>query len=273
MAPLDPPSSQALSSDWLDALVAASQARAGRASEASTALTALIEGAITAAGVVPGAGDHPVDAVQAAVRQAAVELARHRAHLAALQQARSQAQEREQRARELGRQAARLEVLAGHLRSDRFVEFLLSESVEQIARVASGRLFELSAGRYSLGVECEGSGAFRVIDHHNADEPRGVETLSGGETFQASLALALALSEGLANLSGDTRLDAVFIDEGFASLDAESLDLAIDALESVHAGGRMVGVITHLPQMAERIPEGLEVVKGEAGSRIVRRAA
>jgi DNA repair protein SbcC/Rad50 len=228
---------------------------------------------LSAVGITPDDAERPADALEEAARVAAAEYARLVEQVASLERQREQLAARAKHADALGSEAAGLETLANHLKSDRFLEFLLSEYVDEIVALASSRLTEISAGRYSLHADQGSGGAFHVIDRHNADERRGVNTLSGGETFQASLALALALSEGLANLSGDRRLDAVFIDEGFASLDAESLDLAIDALESVHAGGRMVGVITHVPQMAERIPEGLDVLKGEAGSTIVRRAA
>lgn len=247
------------------------RARAAEVLRAAEQRTAGVEALLHSAGIPATVG--AADALEAAARDAAAEHAKLGAQLSALHLRRDQARERQARADTFAREAVVLETLANHLKSDRFVEFLLTEHVEEIVQLASAHLMEISAGRYSLEVESSAAGAFHVVDHHNADERRGVITLSGGETFQASLALALALSEGLANLSGDSRLDAVFIDEGFASLDAESLDLAIDALESVHAGGRMVGVITHVPQMAERIPDGLEVLKGEAGSQVVRRAA
>jgi exonuclease SbcC len=176
--------------------------------------------------------------------------------------------ERERRERLAG--AARHAALAHELRRDRFVEYLLDHSLGLLAEQASERLRDISGGRYSLRVH---GNEFHVADHFNADEERSVRTLSGGETFQASLALALALSGGIGDLEtgGAGMLDAVFIDEGFGSLDVESLDVAIDALEQLQAATTMVGVITHLPQMADRLPQGVEVVKESAGSRIVRR--
>ena len=226
------------------------------------------------AGCAPPGDADWIAALDAAARRAAATVARQEMAMTTLRDRIRQRGEREARLATISREAGLLETLALHLRSDRFIEFMLAESVETLCRHASARLEEMSAGRYSLEMEAgEASGELVVVDHHNADERRGVDTLSGGETFQASLALALALSESVADLGGLSRLDAVFVDEGFAALDAESLDLAIDALESVQAGGRMVGVITHMPQMAERIPDGLEVVKGASGSTIVPRAA
>jgi len=167
--------------------------------------------------------------------------------------------------------AQRYGFLADHLRSDRFVEFVIGESLQQLALIASQQLRDISGQRYSLSVD---GSDFRVVDHANADEERSVATLSGGETFLASLALALALSRGLATLAGHSaaaRLDALFIDEGFGTLDPETLEVAVDALERLQEGDRMVGVITHVPLLAERIPTGLRVEPGKNGSRVVAR--
>jgi exonuclease SbcC len=252
---------------------AARRAAERQAAVAGHAVAEITRIARTAGCAEPADGDW-IAALESAARRAAATQARHEAEVSSLRNRVRQRSEREARIAQVAREASILETLALHLRGDRFVEFMLAESVETLCRRASARLGEMSGGRYSLEMEAgETSGELVVVDHHNADERRGVDTLSGGETFQASLALALALSESVADLGGRTRLDAVFVDEGFAALDAESLDLAIDALESVHAGGRMVGVITHMPQMAERIPEGLEVVRGPSGSSVVPRAA
>jgi exonuclease SbcC len=94
-----------------------------------------------------------------------------------------------------------------------------------------------------------------------------VATLSGGESFQAALALALGLSEVVQGYSGGIRLDTIFIDEGFGSLDPEALDLAIDTLIDLQQSGRMVGVISHVPELRERLDVRLEIVAGPGGSR------
>ena len=147
------------------------------------------------------------------------------------------------------------------LRSDHFVDFLLSESLELLARDASLRLMQFSTGRYELQTA---KGDFLVLDHQNGDERRSVKTLSGGETFLASLALALSLSEHLPEISGTggaVALESLFLDEGFGSLDAESLDLAVQGLEALVDGNRMVGVISHVEELSERLPSRVHVEK------------
>ncbi len=158
--------------------------------------------------------------------------------------------------------------LSRELRADRFVAFVLQESMTQLALQASLELRRISDGRYSLVAR---NGSFEVIDHHNADERRSVATLSGGETFLASLSLALALSAGLRDLAGAAagRLEAIFIDEGFGALDPETLEVVVEALERLREGERMVGIITHVPTLADRIPAGLVVDKRGASSRIL----
>ena len=162
----------------------------------------------------------------------------------------------------------RYDKVANELKTDRFIGFLLDESIEDLALRASHELKKISAGQYSL---TSSRNNFTVIDHANADEHRSVVTLSGGETFLAALALALALAQGIADIAGHSagaRLDAMFIDEGFGTLDPESLDQAVEALERLRDGERMVGIITHVPTLAERIPDGLSVER-EVGGTVV----
>ncbi|MEQ8329365.1 MAG: SbcC/MukB-like Walker B domain-containing protein [Longimicrobiales bacterium] len=100
-------------------------------------------------------------------------------------------------------------------------------------------------------------------------ERRSVVTLSGGETFLASLSLALGLAQGITDIAGHSagaRLESMFIDEGFGTLDPTALDLAVEAMERLRKGERMVGVITHVPALAERIPTGITVEKHGGGS-------
>ncbi|MCY3699916.1 MAG: SMC family ATPase [Gemmatimonadetes bacterium] len=158
------------------------------------------------------------------------------------------------------------EKVANELKTDRFIGFLLNESIGDLALRASHELKTISAGQYSL---TSFRNNFTVIDHANADEHRSVVTLSGGETFLASLALALALAHGIADIAGHSagaRLGAMFIDEGFGTLDPESLDQAVEALERLRDGERMVGIITHVPTLAERIPDGLSVERKVGGT-------
>jgi exonuclease SbcC len=136
---------------------------------------------------------------------------------------------------------------------------------------ASALLLRLSSGQYSLVVVDDGSG-FGVVDHANANEVRPVRSLSGGETFQASLAFALALSDHVAALtaSGSARLDAIFLDEGFGTLDADTLETVAATIESLAGGGRMVGIVTHVRELAERVPVRYVVQKGPRTATVAR---
>jgi exonuclease SbcC len=162
-----------------------------------------------------------------------------------------------------------LEVLATELRADHFVDFVIQETLDVLAVRASEELLRITDRRYSL---LSRDGHFEVVDHVNADETRSVKTLSGGETFMASLSLALALSKHVTELAGEglgARLEAVFIDEGFGSLDSETLEEVIDALERLREDDLLVGVISHVAALAERINEGLEVRKEGTHSVVV----
>src|SRR5262249_52767865 len=120
--------------------------------------------------------------------------------------------------------------------------------------------------------DTEESGDFVVVDHANGDERRPVRTLSGGETFQASLALALSLADHLGAMAaaGTARLDALFLDEGFGTLDPESLDTVASTIEALGATGRMVGIVTHVRELAERVPVRYEVRRTAASSVVER---
>jgi DNA repair protein SbcC/Rad50 len=159
--------------------------------------------------------------------------------------------------------------LAQHLRANNFEAWLLEEALDRLVAGASAILRELSGGQYDL---VHSSRDFFVVDHHDAGLRRPVRTLSGGETFQASLALALALSEQLAGLStAAASLESIVLDEGFGTLDAATLESVAATLESLAArGDRMVGVVTHVPALAERIPVRFEVSKDARSARVTR---
>ena len=153
--------------------------------------------------------------------------------------------------------------------------FVLASRLDDVLAAASRRLGMMSRGRYLLRRNTEtadrrsaGGLELEVEDAYTANT-RPVSTLSGGESFQAALALALGLSEVVQAYAGGIRLDTIFIDEGFGSLDPEALDLAIDTLLDLQQSGRMVGVISHVPELRERIDVRLEVLAGVAGSRAV----
>ena len=132
-------------------------------------------------------------------------------------------------------------------------------------------LLDLSGGAYALTVDGR-SGGFGVVDHTHASQVRSARTLSGGETFLASLALALALAEQVAGTAsaGSARLESLFLDEGFGTLDPDTLDVVATALDELGARGRMVGVVTHVRELAERLPVRFEVRK-VGGSAVVDR--
>lgn len=159
--------------------------------------------------------------------------------------------------------------LAGHLRANNFERWLLAEALDLLVAGASTILRELSGGQYDLVHE---RGEFFVVDNHDAGLRRGVRTLSGGETFQASLALALALSHQLAGMaSGTTSLESIILDEGFGTLDTATLDTVAATLETLAArGDRMVGVVTHVSALAQRIPVRFEVTKDARSARVER---
>ncbi len=180
---------------------------------------------------------------------------------------RDEAQDRQTRIDGLGQEAELNKVLGSHLDASGFEGWLLNEALDNIVTKATDRLLQLSAGQYSLLVTDR---HFAIIDHNNADERRDVRTLSGGETFLASLALALALADSIAELApiDAPRLESMFLDEGFGTLDPETLDVVASAIEELAADGRMIGIVTHVRDLAERLPVRFEVTKGPTSSTV-----
>lgn len=127
----------------------------------------------------------------------------------------------------------------------------------------------MSSGQYELKRQEDGDNKkekagleLNVIDHYNGTE-RSVKTLSGGESFQASLSLALGLSDEIQSYAGGIRLDSMFVDEGFGALDEEALNQAVKALGSLTEGKRMVGIISHVSELKERIDRKIIVTKNK----------
>ena len=152
--------------------------------------------------------------------------------------------------------------------------WVLATYLEEICTLATVRLLTMTAGRYSLRLHRDRARGnaksgldLRVLDAFTGDE-REVSSLSGGETFQASLALALAVADAVEQHSGGVRLDALFIDEGFGSLDPDALELAMDELDQLRSGGRMVGIISHVAGLKERVHTGIEVTPTNHGSSV-----
>jgi exonuclease SbcC len=159
--------------------------------------------------------------------------------------------------------AAIAHALAGHLRADGFERWLMAGAVTDLVAGANQLLAQLSNGGFSLYADDDGG--FAIIDHRNADESRSVSTLSGGETFLVALALALSLAETLSAGSA-SGLDAIFLDEGFGTLDDESLDTVASVLEELTGRGLMVGIVTHVKELAARATVRFEVRREATGS-------
>lgn len=162
-------------------------------------------------------------------------------------------------------QAALASSLAAHLKVSGFERWLMAGALADLVAGANGLLEQLSGGGYSLSSDNDGT--FEIIDHRNADESRPVSTLSGGETFLASLALALSLAETLSVSSG-AELNAIFLDEGFGTLDEESLDTVAAVLDDLAGEGLMVGVVTHVKELASRAQTRFEVRPAPGGSSV-----
>jgi exonuclease SbcC len=135
--------------------------------------------------------------------------------------------------------------------------YVLMKYFDRIISRANTRLMSLSGGQYELkrretasNNKSQSGLELNVIDHYNGSE-RKVESLSGGEQFKASLSLALGLSDEIQSSAGGIRIDTMFVDEGFGSLDEESLKLAINTLGSLTEGNRLIGIISHVPALKQ----------------------
>jgi exonuclease SbcC len=152
--------------------------------------------------------------------------------------------------------------------------YVLAARLEQVAAAAGVRLERMSGGRYTL-VHSDARGGGRsksglglmVVDAWTGTE-RDTATLSGGETFYASLALALGLADVVTDEAGGMRLDTLFVDEGFGSLDEQALDEVLDVLDGLRERDRAVGIVSHVAELRDRIPARLQVTKGRDGSTL-----
>ena len=155
----------------------------------------------------------------------------------------------------------------------RLTTWVLVQALEQVAHSATHRLASMSGGRYALKVQSQGFDGRRdwgldlaVVDGFTGQE-RAVGTLSGGEKFMTSISLALGLADVIQERSGGLKLEAIFIDEGFGTLDDQSLDRAMSILHDL-GKNRSVGIISHVPELRQRISSRVEVVKGRNGSTL-----
>jgi DNA repair protein SbcC/Rad50 len=174
-----------------------------------------------------------------------------------------------QQSKQLKHSAAVHHDLATLLNLGNFQQYLLGASFKLLAREGSRYFETLTDTRYSFRTD---GNEFLVEDHSNADELRSVSTLSGGESFLASLSLALALAQSIFELSGErgaVALESLFLDEGFSTLDAETLSKVADALPALQKKDRLIGVITHVEALADQLPARIEIEKTATGSQII----
>ncbi|MBM9469535.1 AAA family ATPase [Nakamurella leprariae] len=157
--------------------------------------------------------------------------------------------------------------------------YAVAAKLRHVVVSASARFSDMTGGRYSFESTTERDSRSRrtgltvAVRDSWSGQLRSAKTLSGGETFVASLALALGLADVVAAESGGRLLDTLFIDEGFGSLDAGTLDQVMDTLDELRAGGRVVGLVSHVDELRQRIPDQIRVVRGPAGSSVQVHAA
>ncbi|MEU2063989.1 SMC family ATPase [Streptomyces sp. NPDC013455] len=167
---------------------------------------------------------------------------------------------------------------ADNERRMRLESYVLAARLEQVAAAATARLQRMSSGRYTLVHSDDRTGRGRsglglhVVDAWTGRE-RDTATLSGGETFFASLALALGLADVVTDEAGGVRLDTLFIDEGFGSLDDQTLDEVLDVLDGLRERDRSVGIVSHVADLRRRVHAQLQIVKDRSGSTLRQRGA
>lgn len=151
----------------------------------------------------------------------------------------------------------RLDALIGSAKGDKFRRFAQGLTLDHLLHLANRHLQRLH-GRYSLRRKTTGELELDIVDGWQGDVARDTRTLSGGESFLVSLALALALSD---LVSHKVSIDSLFLDEGFGTLDGDTLETALSALDALNASGKMIGIISHVEALKERIPVQIRVSK------------
>ncbi|MGP3988215.1 AAA family ATPase [Streptomyces sp. 3N207] len=235
----------------------------------------------------PEAAQAVAESAEERLRAADAEHHAARGRVAALEELAGRAADRARRLAPLRTAYDRIARLAGlaagtsaeNERRMRLESYVLAARLEQVAGAASARLARMSDGRYTLvhsDERASGRGrsglGLHVVDAWTGAE-RDTATLSGGETFFASLALALGLADVVTEEAGGTRLETLFIDEGFGSLDEQTLDEVLDVLDSLRERDRCVGIVSHVADLRQRVPAQLEVVKSRSGSALRHHAA
>jgi len=228
----------------------------GRAADAVTTARHEMESAVAAARLARQRA-HDVEELAVRLRAAWAELAPALAEYTELSELTDVVNGRGQNARKMSLRA-----------------YVLAARLEEVAVAATARLRKMSDGRFSF-VHSDAAGprgkrgglGVDVLDDYSG-QVRSAKTLSGGETFLASLALALGLADVVAAETGGALLDTLFVDEGFGMLDADTLDEVMDTLDELRAGGRVVGLVSHVEELRQRIPTRLRVHKSRNGSRV-----
>ena len=179
--------------------------------------------------------------------------------------------------RERAEEARQLADLAAGLGANQYrmtlSSFVLAARLEEVAKAASERLRTMTAGRFTLvHTDTRRGGGKAGLGLLACDAWTGVDrdtsTLSGGETFLASLALALGLADVVTAEAAGTPMEALFVDEGFGTLDEDTLDEVMNVLDGLRAGGRIVGIVSHVAELRQRIPAQVHVRKGHHGSHV-----
>lgn len=147
-----------------------------------------------------------------------------------------------------------------------FQQWVLAQQMESVLQAANLRLRQMTRGRFTL--EASKNALELLVLDHLSGHTRGVATLSGGESFLASLALALGLSDSFLSAGSNAVLETLFIDEGFGYLDEEGLDQAFWALEPIRKDGRIIGVVSHLAEVRQRIESRLEIRPSPSGNQV-----
>ena len=176
---------------------------------------------------------------------------------------------------ELDRLADLVNTMNGKNNSNLSLErYVLRHYFKAVLENANRRLHDLTNGRYEFvlddnsGSNTKWSGLEVSVRDGDVGKVRSVHTLSGGETFVASLAMALSLGEIIQQQAGGIQIDALFVDEGFGSLDPDALNKALNALQTLEGNSRMVGIISHVAELEERIPDQLKVSSKEGKSHV-----
>ena len=251
--------------------------------ELNTAAAQLRDAEANAAGLVPvdeAALAERLQQAQLLEKQRSERLYSSETRLQANRQAAGQLKDRLEESERLGQRCAQLELLSGLVRGNlkgreriTLEQFVQVSGFERILHSANQRLTRISGGRYELRRRTEGSGNSKsaldldILDAHTG-RCRPVQSLSGGESFVASLSLALGLSDSVSSEAGGISVETLFIDEGFGTLDEQSLSDALDMLSSLSTGGKLIGIISHREELKERISRQIRVLPGVSGSRI-----